>query len=138
MGRRLESLTGETLSGVSVSFSYNAYADAMRLYSLKDIEAVVIQVEAEARKKSGVTCLLSKFGMTSTKATNVPEEVALFFRDFAIIQEFGHPDFDRGVAIGSLATRIELSLGLVPAEERTPEFYSELAGARRDYEQIFG
>ncbi len=90
------SLVGEIHSGREVSFSRAAYADAMQRYKLKDIEDVVIQIERREGVGSGV---------------------GSFFRDFAIVQEVDHPDFDRGTGIGSLATRIELARGEVTIQE---------------------
>jgi hypothetical protein len=135
--RRSGDLTGETLSGITVSFTYDAYIDAMHRYSLQDIEAIVIQIEDEAREKSGITGFLEKFGIARAKADRVPEEVAHFFRDFCIIQETDHPDFDRGNAIGSLATRIELATGEVTAQQ-VQERGIDLQSDRGEYEQIFG
>lgn len=136
---RVESeLAGKTLSGDVVSFSDEAYAEAMRLYRLKDIEAVATQVEDATRERRGISGLLSKFGIIKDKAPAVPEDVANFFRDFAIVQEVVHPDFDRAVAIGSLATRIELAMDQVPPEKLNAEFYDNLADARREYNLIFG
>jgi len=131
-------LTGKTLSGEDVGFSYAAFSEAMDLYSLKNIEAVVERVENEVKEKSGVADFLSMFGFGKKSVEKVPQEVALFFRDLAIIQEVDHPDHDLGMAIGTLATRIELALDMVPADIRTEEFYDQLAEDRREYDYIFG
>lgn len=96
MGKSPSSLKGETHSGREVSFSKEAYSEAMRLYRLTDIEEVVIRTE---------------------KGKKVAPEVARFFRDFAIVQAVDHPDHDRSKGIGSLATRIELAAGEITPEE---------------------
>jgi hypothetical protein len=134
--KRSAELSGKTLSGEPVSFSYDGYIDAMQRYSLQDIEEVVVRIENGSRR-SGITGILEKMGIKRPKTEPVPEEVAVFFRDFAIVQEAEHPDFDRGVAIGSLATRIELALDQVPDEIRTSEFYDDLNSACREYDLIF-
>jgi hypothetical protein len=109
-------LTGETHAGISISFSHAAYADAMERYNLKDVEEVARKLE---------------------KGIKVDPEVVDFFRDFAIVQEVDHPDFDRGIAIGSLATRIELATGQVTAEELDRRGIDQEA-ARAEYDLIFG
>lgn len=113
---RSSTLSSETLSGLQVSFSYAAYVDAMQRYGIKDIEAVVTRVE---------------------KGKKVSPEVIAFFRDFTIIQEADHPDFDRGMAIGSLATRLELATGQVPVE-KTRETLNQLEHAQIEYDLVFG
>lgn len=136
--RERSNLTGETHAGVAVSFSYEAYTEAFRLYKSKDIEAIAKKLEDGVKEKRGVFDFLRHFGVHKEKGQSVPEEVANFFRDFAIIQEFDHPDFDRGNAIGSLATRIELALDQVPTEKLTQEFFDQHTDACRDYENLFG
>ena len=135
--RRSIELSGELPSGEIVSFSYAAYIDAMQRYSLRDTEAVVLQVEAGSRERSGVAGFLAKFGVIVARAEPVPEETANFFRNFAVIQEVAHLEYDRGIAIGSLATRIQLALGQIPSEKLTPEFYASFASARREYDLVF-
>lgn len=112
----MSELAGETHSGTLVSFSRAAYVDAMARYRLKDIEEVVIRVE---------------------KGKRVAPEVINFFRDFAIIQEADHPDFDRGMAIGSLATRLELATGQVTLAQ-LKELGHDYEAARTEYDHVFG
>lgn len=107
---------GETHAGETVSFSDEAYADAMERYSLKDIEDVVRRLEADLWVQPGT---------------------AEFFRDFAIIQEEKHPDFDRGNAIGSLATRIEIATGEITTDELDRSDINYMA-ARAEYDLVFG
>jgi hypothetical protein len=106
--RRAARLSGETISGTTVSFSYAAYMDAMRCFTLKDIEAVVIKVEEGAREESGVTGFLKAFGINRPKPEPVPVEVANFFRDFAIVQEADHPRVPAEVPAGAGHHRLPL------------------------------
>ena len=108
-------LAGETHTGLIVSFSHAAYADAMQRYSLKDIEDIVCKLE---------------------KGRKVPQEIADFFRDLSIIQEVDHPDYDRGIAIGSLATRIELATGEI-TEEKLKNRGIDHEAACAEYDLVF-
>jgi hypothetical protein len=116
MAVRRGPLTGETLSGTTVSFSLEAYLDAMERYRLRDIEQVVKAVE---------------------EGGEVPPELISFFRDFVIVQEVNHPDHDRAVGIGSLAMRIEIATGEVTAQELEAGGI-DIDSARHEYELAFG
>ena len=112
-------LRAETLNGTNVSFSYAAYCDSIERYNVKDIEAFVERIE---NKKPW---------------QRIDPAEADFFRDFAAIQEQAHSDFDRGIAIGSLATRIELATGQVP-DEKIDATIQGLEVARVEYDLVFG
>jgi hypothetical protein len=107
---------GETLSGRSVSFSREAYVGAMQHFNVADIAHVVQRVE---------------------RGEDVAAPVVNFFRDFAIVQETTNPDFEVGIAIGSLATRIELATGQATARDLVRSNADDGA-ARLAYDQIFG
>ena len=111
--------SGFTHRGREVSFSDEAFIAAMSEFSLQDIADVVGTLESKKPSKK------------------VSQDIAEFMRDFAIIQEVDHPDFDRGYGIGNLATRIELALGQVTEAELQAKGY-DLVAASYDYELAFG
>ncbi len=108
-------IDAETTNGV-ISFSYEAYTDAMERYTLGDMLAVVELTE------SGLM---------------LDRETVDFVRDFAIVQAEVHPDTDRGIGIGSLAMRLDLATGRTSEEEFKARGV-DIDGAIREFELAFG